>query len=240
MTINIQLHYRTAWGESVQLRLGKRRIPMEPSFGGLWQIMLGGRDIHDGDHFTFEVVRDGRVIKREWRAHHFMYHTPGKNIIVRSRWMEQPSNSAFYSSAFSDVIFRRPSGASFRHPHSEEGARGNVSIQVTAPEVRSHESVGLIGCGGHLGNWDQVHLTDHGRQSPLFVDVAEGANVYFTHSYALSSDIDESTVATRSHYTRSFASAIWQDNIYGVQFHPEKSSSTGLQILSNFVHVVRG
>lgn len=91
----------------------------------------------------------------------------------------------------------------------------------------------------HVG-WDQVHLTDHGRQSPLFVDVAEGANVYFTHSYALSSDIDESTVATRSHYTRTFASAIWQDNIYGVQFHPEKSSSTGLQILSNFVHVVRG
>ena len=162
MTINIQLHYRTAWGESVQLRLGKRRIPMEPSFGGLWQIMLGGRDIHDGDHFTFEVVRDGRVIKREWRAHHFMYHTPGKNIIVRSRWMEQPSNSAFYSSAFSDVIFRRPSGASFRHPHSEEGARGNVSIQAAAPEVRSDESLAIVGCGDKLGNWDRIHImSDH-------------------------------------------------------------------------------
>ena len=162
MTINIQLHYRTAWGESVQLRLGKRRIPMEPSFGGLWQIMLGGRDIHDGDHFTFEVVRDGRVIKREWRAHHFMYHTPGKNIIVRSRWMEQPSNSAFYSSAFSDVIFRRPSGASFRHPHSEEGARGNVSIQAAAPEVRSDESLAIVGCGDKLGNWDRIYImSDH-------------------------------------------------------------------------------
>ncbi len=158
MTINIQLHYRTAWGESVQLRLGKRRIPMESSFGGLWQIMLGGRDIHDGDHFTFEVVRDGRVIKREWRAHHFMYHTPGKNIIVRSRWMEQPSNSAFYSSAFSDVIFRRPDGTSFRHPRVDPPAKGNVRIHVTAPEVRSHESVAIIGSGKNLGDWKNPKL----------------------------------------------------------------------------------
>ena len=57
MTVNIQIHYRTAWGEGIQLRLGKRRIPMESSLGGLWQIMLTGRDIHNGDTFTFEVVR---------------------------------------------------------------------------------------------------------------------------------------------------------------------------------------
>lgn len=91
----------------------------------------------------------------------------------------------------------------------------------------------------HVG-WDQLHLTDLGRQSALFVDVAEGANVYFTHSYALADDVDQADVASRTHYTRSFPSAIWHDNIFGVQFHPEKSSSTGLQILSNFVHVVRG
>ena len=91
----------------------------------------------------------------------------------------------------------------------------------------------------HVG-WDQVHLTDVGRQCPLFVDVAEGANVYFTHSYALSTDIDDKTIVTRTHYTRTFASAVWQDNVYGVQFHPEKSSTTGLTILRNFVRVVRG
>ena len=91
----------------------------------------------------------------------------------------------------------------------------------------------------HVG-WDQLHLTPLGRQCPLFVDVAEGANVYFTHSYALSSDIDEQTVISRTHYTRSFASAVWEDNIFGVQFHPEKSSTTGMTMLRNFVRVVRG
>ena len=162
MTINIQLQYHTAWGESVQLRIGKRHIPMEFSYGGLWQIMLSSRDIHDGGTFTFEIVRDGKVVKREWRHHHYKTPSAGKNIIVRSRWLERPSNSAFYASAFSDVIFRRPSGASFRNASDESSPRGNVSIQVAAPEVRSHESLAIVGCGDKLGKWDRVHLmSDH-------------------------------------------------------------------------------
>ena len=72
------------------------------------------------------------------------------------------------------------------------------------------------------------------------MDVPEGSNVYFTHSYALSDDIDEDIVTTRTHYTRSFASSVWKDNIFGLQFHPEKSSATGLRILSNFLRFVRG
>ena len=91
----------------------------------------------------------------------------------------------------------------------------------------------------HVG-WDQLHLTDHGRACPLLVDVPEGSNVYFTHSYAVADDADASIVATRTHYVRSFASTVWSDNIFGVQFHPEKSSATGLRILSNFLQYVRG
>ena len=163
MTVNIQLHYRTSWGESIQLRLGKRRIPMEYSFGGLWQIMLTGRDIHNGDAFTFEIVRDGKVIKREWRHHVFVAPVSQKNIIVRSSWRARPSNSAFYASAFSDVIFRRPDGSSFRHPRSEGPSLGNVCFRISAPEVRSDESVGIVGVGSVLGNWDKVHVMSDGQ-----------------------------------------------------------------------------
>ena len=158
MTINVQLQYHTNWGESVQLRIGKRRIPMEYSFGGLWQIMLTGRDLHHGDEFTYEVVRDGKVVKREWRTHHFKAPQAQKDIVVRSRWLERPSNSAFYASAFSDVIFRRPSGLSFRQPQSLNPDLGNVCIRVAAPEVRSTESLAIVGCGAALGKWDKVVL----------------------------------------------------------------------------------
>ena len=158
MTTNIQLQYHTEWGESIQLRLGKRRIPMEYSYGGLWQIMLTGRDIHDGDTFTFEIVRDGKVIKKEWREHHFKAPSAQKNIIVRSRWMDKPSNSAFYASAFSDVIFRRPDGASFRHQRYEGPDLGNVCIRIPAAEVRSDETVGLVGSSKEMGQWKKVKL----------------------------------------------------------------------------------
>ena len=158
MTTNIQLQYHTEWGETIQLRLGKRRIPMEYSYGGLWQIMLTGRDIHDGDVFTFEIVRDGKVVKREWREHHFKAPSAQKNIIVRSRWMDRPANSAFYASAFSDVIFRRPDGASFRHQRYEGPDLGNVCIRIPVAEVRSNETVGLVGSSKEMGSWKKVKL----------------------------------------------------------------------------------
>lgn len=92
----------------------------------------------------------------------------------------------------------------------------------------------------HVG-WDQINLTPHGRACPLFADVPDGANVYFTHSFALADDVPEGIVAARTHYARSFASAVWDGNAtFGVQFHPEKSSATGLAMLRGFVRVAGG
>lgn len=92
----------------------------------------------------------------------------------------------------------------------------------------------------HVG-WDQIHLVGAGASEsvcPLFEGVAEGANVYFTHSYAADEDADPAVVAARTHYTRSFASSIWKDLVFGCQFHPEKSSAHGLQVLRNFASIV--
>ena len=158
MTTHIQLQYHTAWGESVQIKLGKRHIPMEYSYGGLWQIMLSGRDLKDRDGFTFELVRDGEIVKREWRSHQFKAPKVQKNIIVRARWQEQPANSAFYASAFSDVIFRRGDGASFRNPRNEGPDLGNTCFRIAVPEVRQDEAVALVGSGKTLGDWKKVHL----------------------------------------------------------------------------------
>lgn len=92
----------------------------------------------------------------------------------------------------------------------------------------------------HVG-WDQLDLTPLGRSCPLFAGVAEGAHVYFTHSYALADDVPAGLVTARTHYARSFASAAWDgSSTYGVQFHPEKSSAVGLQILRNFVRLAGG
>ena len=91
----------------------------------------------------------------------------------------------------------------------------------------------------HVG-WDQVHVTAAGRACPLLEGVAEGANLYFTHSYAVDADADPAAVAARTHYVRSFPCVTWSGTVFGCQFHPEKSSATGLGILRNFVHIVVG
>lgn len=86
----------------------------------------------------------------------------------------------------------------------------------------------------HVG-WDQVHLTPAGQACPLLAGVAEGTNVYFTHSYAVDTDADAANIAAVTHYARNFPSVVQRGNVFGCQFHPEKSSAHGHQILANFV-----
>jgi glutamine amidotransferase len=69
--------------------------------------------------------------------------------------------------------------------------------------------------------------------SRLLAGVQTGEYVYFTHSYKAPSTEDTAAVA---HYIEPFAAAVESGNVMGVQFHPEKSGATGLQILSNFLH----
>ena len=89
----------------------------------------------------------------------------------------------------------------------------------------------------HVG-WDQVHMTSAGAADPLLAGFAEGANMYFTHSYAVADDVDAADVLARTHYTRSFPCIVRHGNVWGCQFHPEKSSALGQCILKNFVNIV--
>ena len=89
----------------------------------------------------------------------------------------------------------------------------------------------------HVG-WDQVHMTPAGAADPLLQGFAEGANMYFTHSYAVSDDADEADVLARTHYTRSFPCIVRKGSVWGCQFHPEKSSALGQRILENYVAIV--
>jgi glutamine amidotransferase len=82
----------------------------------------------------------------------------------------------------------------------------------------------------HMG-WNRVYsLSDN----PLFDDIDEGAHFYFVHGYSLAKY--EHTLAT-CHYDSDFSAAIYKDNFFGVQFHPERSSDAGAQLLKNFSRI---
>ncbi|MCI0707570.1 MAG: imidazole glycerol phosphate synthase subunit HisH [Ignavibacteriae bacterium] len=79
----------------------------------------------------------------------------------------------------------------------------------------------------HMG-WNQVRRRN---DSPLFAGIAESEHFYFVHSYYAPA-VPETVGATE--YGLTFSSAVQMNNFYGVQFHPEKSGSAGLQLLKNF------
>ncbi len=81
----------------------------------------------------------------------------------------------------------------------------------------------------HMG-WNRL-LFKH--RSPLLEGIEEGSMVYFAHSY-YAVPKDEMIVATKTDYGIEFVSSIWKNNLFGIQFHPEKSGETGLKMLKNF------
>ena len=74
------------------------------------------------------------------------------------------------------------------------------------------------------------------KRAPHLADLKDGAQVYFVHSY-YPVPADREIVATTTDYGGVFASAVWQDNIFATQFHPEKSQAVGLRILANFAEL---
>ena len=82
--------------------------------------------------------------------------------------------------------------------------------------------------------WNQIQIAQ--PACPLFRGIKDGSHVYFVHSFFPKPN-DESIVATRTDYGGAFASAIWRDNVFATQFHPEKSQGVGLRLLDNFVEL---
>ncbi|MCH2265151.1 MAG: imidazole glycerol phosphate synthase subunit HisH [SAR324 cluster bacterium] len=78
--------------------------------------------------------------------------------------------------------------------------------------------------------WNQVSKQ---KQDPLFEEVADETHFYFVHSYHLLPENSEHVLGL-SNYGYDFASVVRKDNLWGVQFHPEKSQNAGLRLLKNF------
>ena len=84
----------------------------------------------------------------------------------------------------------------------------------------------------HMG-WNSLHLENNGR---LFRGIEEGSYVYFVHSYYLKA-ADERIVKASTEYSTHIHASVEKGNVFACQFHPEKSSDVGIQILRNFVEL---
>jgi glutamine amidotransferase len=81
----------------------------------------------------------------------------------------------------------------------------------------------------HMG-WNACHIT---RRAPVLGETPEGTHFYFVHSYHCVPR-DPSVIALTAEYPLPFVAAVWRENLFATQFHPEKSQAAGLQLLKNF------
>ena len=114
-------------------------------------------------------------------------------------------------------------------PESEEGA-GNGLALFEGKTIRLPSSVKVP----HMG-WNTLRIV---KQNEILDGVNDEAYVYFVHSlYPV--PVDKEIVCAETDYGTTFTSAIARKNVYGTQFHPEKSGDIGLRILRNFAKLVK-
>jgi imidazole glycerol-phosphate synthase subunit HisH len=88
----------------------------------------------------------------------------------------------------------------------------------------------------HMG-WNGIKITKPGN--PLLKGVEDGAYLYFVHSFYVAPETSSLTAAT-CQYGTEFTCMVWEKNVFGTQFHPEKSQTVGLKIYENFKNLVKG
>ena len=82
----------------------------------------------------------------------------------------------------------------------------------------------------HIG-WNQINII---KDSKIFKDIENNSHMYFVHSYEFIPE-DKNIISATTDYSSKIVCSVERDNIFGTQFHPEKSSEIGLKLLSNFI-----
>lgn len=119
----------------------------------------------------------------------------------------------------------------------EKSEEGDVKgLGILPGKVRRFSNASMIDAGGqklkvpHMG-WNQVYQSNN---HPMWEGIKKDERFYFVHSYFVETP-DQKPVAAQSIYSFPFTCAVAKDNIFAVQFHPEKSDTAGLTLLKNFV-----
>jgi glutamine amidotransferase len=82
----------------------------------------------------------------------------------------------------------------------------------------------------HIG-WNEIEIV---KKSKIFKDIQNNSHVYFIHSYEFVPE-DKSLISATTDYSSKIVCSVEKDNLFGTQFHPEKSDKIGLQIIKNFI-----
>ncbi len=116
----------------------------------------------------------------------------------------------------------------FESSEESEGAVGLCVLEGKIKKIPDNGGIKIPQIG-----WNDLKYPSEGR---LFKGINEGAFVYFVHSYYLDA-ADKQIVKAQTEYGTTIDASVEKDNVFACQFHPEKSSEVGMEILNNFIHI---
>jgi imidazole glycerol-phosphate synthase subunit HisH len=150
---------------------------------------------------------------------------------IRDRDLEQPLKDIIASGKpFLGICL----GLQILFDRSDEGSEAGLGIIAgTVRKFQPEPNLTIPQMG-----WNQLDLSQ--PNCSLWAELDASRWVYFDHSYYVEPNQSSVSAAMVTHGNQTVTAAIAQDNIMAVQFHPEKSSTTGLQILTNFVRAIAG
>ena len=187
-------------------------------------------------HVNAVITQDPQVVRN---AHRVVLPGQGAMADCMRELRESGLLESVLEAAATKPLFGVCVGMQMLLDHSAEGhtAAGTPGLGLIAGEVLKFDCAGQTAPDGsrfkvpQMG-WNRVHQS---RPHPVWGDVADGEWFYFVHSfYARPLDAGHSVGETE--YGARFTSAVARDNIFGTQFHPEKSANQGLALYRNFLH----
>ena len=155
MKLNVNIEYRTSWGEELVLCIGGKRYPLFYAGDGMWQTEIARLTLKKDMEYSYEVVRDGNTIRSEWKKHLLVLpeSSAAKTVTLNDMWNERPADAPFYSSAFTKAIFGR-------HKETRSNASGkkdaNLMFRMSAANVRPDEVLALAASSKELGAWTKL------------------------------------------------------------------------------------
>ncbi|MDE6331743.1 MAG: 4-alpha-glucanotransferase, partial [Muribaculaceae bacterium] len=168
MKLSFHIDYRTNWGESVfivgdpmALGAGDMSSAVKMTLTGTenWCVEVEVPDTVREFEYRYFVRHDNGGTKDEWgRPHRFVRGRSAKNFNINDRWQDQPWDKPYYSSAFTDCICHRSNRQKALAPKN-----GFVNIRITAPMVKTNQTLAICGASESLGGWNPakaVRLSD--------------------------------------------------------------------------------
>lgn len=159
MKIRFNIHYHTEWGESVYV-VGNHVELGNGDIGQALKLTFTGEDMWSGEtdianlppdlSYSYVVIRDDGSKRLEYGLHKLPNVDPHTTLLeLYDRWQLLPADKPFYSSAFTECIFKREPSDS-----SAYIAKGSLCIRTSAPQIRANQLLAITGSINELGNWD--------------------------------------------------------------------------------------